>query len=312
MDFDADAQAIITDHLIDATLRGEPSGLVPLLLLARRRETARPTAPIVVTFESPVSAQIDGGDNIGLIAAHKAVDIALEKAKAMGIAIVGLNNTFTTGNLAYHVERATSLGYVALAAGNGMPAVAPFGAGEALIGTNPVSIGFPTTDDPIIWDVGSSAFTYGDVVNANRDGDTLPDEVALDVEGKPTTDPAAALKGALRTWGGHRGSGLGIIAQLFGILAGTEAQPPFFQGFGFFFLVLHPRLLGSEQAFLEKVAEFRRRANAARPLDPGGSVRLPYQGSLARRKAMREEGIEISDSVHKGLMDILAGNPVTV
>lgn len=313
MDYDAEVQGIITDHLIDATLRGEPSGLVPLLLIARRRETARPTTPIVVTHETPVSAQVDGGDNIGLIAAHRAVDIAIEKALANGVGIVGLNNTFTTGNLAYHVERATARGLVGLAAGNGMPAVAPHGAGEAIIGTNPVAIGFPSSGDPIIWDVGSSAFTYGDVVNANRDGETLPEGVALDAEGRPTTDPAAALDGgALRTWGGHRGSGLGMMAQLFGILAGTAAQPPFFQGFGFFFQAFRPDLLGSADAFLDKASAFRDRVAEARPLDPAVPVRTPYQGSLASRARMREAGIEISDSVHKGLMDVLAGRPVTV
>lgn len=310
--FDDEAQAIIADHLIDSTLRGEPSGLVPVLLIANRKETSRPTSPITITFETEISAHVDGGDNIGLLAAHRAVDIAIEKAVSKGIGIVGLNNTFTTGNLAYHIERATRHGLVALAAGNGMPVVAPHGAAEAVIGTNPIAIGFPTTEDPIIWDVGSSAFTYGDVVNANRDGHELPEGVALNAGGQPTTDPAEALKGALRTWGDHRGSGLGMIAQLLGILAGTQVQPPFFRDFGFFFLTFKPGLLGDAQSFLEKASEFRHRVNAARPLQPGVVPRVPYQGSLATRERLSGEGIELSESVYRGLMDIIAGRPVTI
>jgi hypothetical protein len=84
----------------------------------------------------------------------------------------------------------------------------------------------------VIWDVGTSAIIHAEVTLARRLGQLLPAGVAFDSDGQPTRDPAAALAGAFAAWGGHKGSGLGIVVQLLGIMAGSPPIPPDLAGFG--------------------------------------------------------------------------------
>src|SRR5208282_6182984 len=91
---------------------------------------------------------------------------------------------------------------------------------------------------------------------ANRLGDELPKNVAYDRDGQPTRDPAAALAGAFATWGGHKGSGLGIAVQLLAIMAGSPPIPPELAGFGYLIVAMRPDLVGPAETFRENVSAF--------------------------------------------------------
>ena len=121
---------------------------------------------------------------------------------------------------------AAARGLVSLIASNASPWVAPHGATEGRFGTNPICVGFPSADEPVIWDIGTSAIMHAEVKLADALGQQLPEGVAFDAAGSPTRDPVAALEGAFAAWGGHKGSGLGIVVQLLGVLAGSPAIPP--------------------------------------------------------------------------------------
>src|SRR6185437_10618081 len=198
-------------------------GLARAISIAERfARTSDRRRPITIRHETPVSAQIDGGDNLGYIVAHRATEIAVEKASAAGIAVVGANDTWYTGMLSYYAEIAAARGLVSMIASNASPWVAPHGATEGRFGTNPICFGFPSADEPVIWDVGTSAIIHAEAALAKRLGQPLPENVAFDRDGSPTRDPAAALAGAFAAWGGHKGSGLGIVVQLLGIMAGRR------------------------------------------------------------------------------------------
>ena len=225
---DADDARLIADHLIDCELRGVTyGGLARAVSIAERvLRTGASHSPIRIVKETPVSASIDGGDRIGYVVAHRAMTIAIEKAVAAGIAVVGARNTWYTGMLSYYAEMAAAQGLVSLTASNASPWVTPHGGSEGRFGTNPICVGFPSADDPVIWDIGTSAIMHAEVVLAERLGKPLADGVAFDADGRPTRDPAAALDGAFAAWGGHKGSGLGVVVQLLGTLAGSPAIPP--------------------------------------------------------------------------------------
>jgi LDH2 family malate/lactate/ureidoglycolate dehydrogenase len=125
--------------------------------------------------------------------------------------------------LSFYAEMAAARGLVSFIASNASPWVAPHGASEGRLGTNPICFGFPSADEPIIFDIGTSAIMHAEVLLARRRGSDLPEGAAFDAEGKPTRDPAAALAGAFAAWGGYKGSGLGIVVQLLGILVGSPA-----------------------------------------------------------------------------------------
>ena len=291
--------SVVAGHLVDASLRGFPRfGLARVLELVD--SVARRSAkPVEVVHETVSTATLDGGDTIGYVVAQRAADLAITKASTAGVAAVGAHNTYFTGLLAYYCERAAALGLVSLAASSGEALVAPFAAQAPLVGTNPFAIGVPG-EPPVIWDIGTSAVMRGDVWLRARIGEPLDPGVAIDASGMPTTDPAAALDGALLTWGGHRGSGLAVMVQLLGMLAGASPVPGRGVGSsnGFLFLAIDPAALGTSLA--GSVEAFRSFAEAA-PTSDDEPLRLPYERSVREREFRREAGIPVDDDLYQRL-----------
>jgi LDH2 family malate/lactate/ureidoglycolate dehydrogenase len=307
----ADAD-LIADHLIDCELRGLTyGGLARAISIAERRaRTGDRRRPIQIRHETPVSAQIDGGDHLGYIVAHRATAIAVEKASAAGIAVVGADDTWYTGMLSYYAEIAAAQGLVSIIASNASPWVAPHGATEGRFGTNPICFGFPSADEPVIWDVGTSAIIHAEATLAQRLGQLLPEGVAFDREGHPTRDPAAALAGAFAAWGGHKGSGLGIVVQLLGIMAGSPPIPPDLAGFGFVIVAMWPDLLGPKEAFLQNLSAYARAVRTARPVADGEAVRMPFDRSRQdRRRRLADDRIDVPDVLFEQLIGIAGRGP---
>jgi len=296
--------AIIADHLIDCELRGLAyGGLARAASITERfaREGDH-RRPIRIERETPVSARLDGGDQLGYLVARLATHIAIEKARAGGIAIVGANNTWYTGMLSYYAEMAAVQGLVTIIASNTSAWVAPYGTGEGRYGTNPICFGFPSADAPVIWDIGTSAIIHAEVTLAGRLGQELPEGAAFDAKGQPTRRPAAALEGAFAAWGGHKGSGLGLVVQMLGALAGSPFVPPELAQFGFLIVAVSPDLLMPQAEFERGVAAYADWVRKARPLEPDAPVRMPFDRSREeRRRRLAEDAIEIPDVVHAAL-----------
>ena len=309
IDFDDDAAAVTADHLVDAALRGVTFGsLARILAIAERiAQSGDHRRPITMIRETPVSALIDGGDQVGYVVAHRATTLAIQKAKQSGIAIVGANNTYYTGLFAYYMEMATREGLVAFAAGNGPALTAPEGAIDARLGTNPIAFGFPSADDPVIWDVGTCAIMHGELLLHQRLGEPLPEGVAMDKDGAPTRDPAAALAGAIRTWGGHRGSGLSIVVQLLGALCDAPVISPGMREMAYLVVVIDPKLFMPEDNYPARVTELSAAIRSARPVVADKPVRMPFDRSAAeRRRRLQEDAVEVPDRVHAALVQLAA------
>jgi LDH2 family malate/lactate/ureidoglycolate dehydrogenase len=310
---DAGDAQLIADHLMDCELRGlRYGGLARAISIAERMERSGDCRrPISILHQTPVSARLDGGDHIGYIVAHRATALAIEKAEAAGIALVGASDTWYTGMLSYYAEMAAARGLVSMIASNASPWVAPHGATEGRLGTNPLCFGFPSADEPIIFDAGTSAIIHAEVTLARRLGDALPEDVAFDRDGQPTRDPTAALAGAFAAWGGHKGSGLGIVVQLLGILAGSPPIPPELAGFGYIIVAMRPDLMGAAETFRENVSAFAKAVRSARAVAGGSPVRMPFDRSRReRQKRLSENAIEIPDVLVAKLTRIAERNSV--
>lgn len=305
----SDEEANVTiHHLIDCELRGMSySGLARILSISERlcEKPARPST-IRITKETPLSAQLDGGDKLGYVVAHKAVQIAIEKATSVGLAVVGANNTWYTGMLSYYAEMITAQGMVAMVASNATPWVAPFGGTEGRFGTNPFCFGFPSQSTPVIWDIGISEIIHAQAVLAGRTGEKLPSGVAYDRLGNPTKDPLEALGGAFTAWGGHKGSGLGISVQLLGVLAGSPVFPKPLEDFGFFVMAMKPDLLTSGEEFAENVSTYADAVRSTRRQEGNVPVRMPFEGSAARRKENLDAG---GFDIDVGIFEAIAALP---
>lgn len=283
---------IIADQIVDCELRGvKIGGLSRALSIAERVQRGpAPIGPMRVMRETPVSALIEGGDNTGYLVAHRATELAIAKAQQSGIAIVGANDTWYTGMYAHYMQLATRAGLVALCAGSSAPRVAPYGSSEGRFGTNPIAFAFPSMEDPIILDIGTSTIMVGDCVLNARLGLPLAEGLAYGPNGEPTTDPLTAISGAFKVWGGHKGSGLATVVQLFGLLVGGGMFPPDNKECAFLAICIRPDLFGDEQAFRARVSEYAEAVRSARPLDPAQPMRMPFDRSAALKREHLAQG----------------------
>ena len=299
----ADA-ALVADHLLDCELRGlHQGGLARAISICERlARLPTPPVPMRIEHETPLSARIDGGDQVGYLVARRAMQMAIDKAATSGVALIAAHNTWYTGMLSYYAEMAVARGLVTMIASNATAWVAPHGASEGRFGTNPICFGFPSHDVPVIWDIGTSIIIHADAVLARRLGRPLAEGVAYDAAGQPTVDPAAALTGALVNWGGAKGSGLGVVVQLLGILAGSTTLPQDLQGFGCLIVAIDPHLLGAGEDFTARVDEYAAWLRGARPLDPAQPVRLPFERSARERARRLQEGVlEVPEPIVEAL-----------
>lgn len=300
----------IADHLIDCELRGVGFGGLDraLSVIERVQVDGGPSHEVTTVRETPLSATLDGGDTVGYLVGSRATELALDKARTSGIGVVGAHQTWYTGMFAYYLERVTQAGFVGLAAGSGGQIVAPHGASQARFGTNPIAFGFPSTEQPVIWDIGTAQIMLAEVLLAHRLGQQLPDGLAFDPAGHPTRNPLDVLGGAVTVWGGHRGSGLALVVQLLGMLAGASAAPEGLTDCGFLLVVIDPGLLTNADEFRRRVAEYAASVRATRPVDPTTPVRMPFDRSAAEReRRLAADRLEVSDEVHAALLAVAGG-----
>jgi LDH2 family malate/lactate/ureidoglycolate dehydrogenase len=304
--YSRDEADIIAASLLDAELCGYPAlGLARSISIAEDERTQVPRMPVTVVHETPVSAQIDGGGYVGVYSLSRAVDVALDKARANGFALVGLHNSYFSGRNAYYVEKIARAGYAVIHTASSEPYVAPLGGRECAFGTNPVAVGLPGEPDPYIFDMGTSAITRGEVVLASRLNQLLPPGVAIDAAGMPTLDAAEALKGAILPLGGtqaHKGYGLAFMIQAFGLLGGTGLTQGRAQHFGFLFIVFNPGLLMPREQFEGQLAELIG-AMKSTPWKPGTyEIRIPSERAFRARAQCLREGVFLERRLYESLL----------
>jgi delta1-piperideine-2-carboxylate reductase len=305
---DADAE-VVARHLVDDELRGVP-GMSRIFIVADdvSRDGGPECSPISVVREGPGTALVDGGRHLGYVVAEYATKLAIQKAKDGGVALVAANNHRYSGTLAYYVEMAAREGLVAMAAASGFfGSVAPFGGRAGRLDTNPLAFGFPTTGEPVVWDIATSAISGSEVYKRRATGQPLPEGVAVDGAGRPTVDPDEALRGALLSWGGHRGSGLAISIRLLSLLCAVPPLPDAEGQAAFVVVAIDPGALLDPREYLEHAAAFAESIRTTPPVEGGADVRMPYDRSVEERDRRRREGIRLAPAVRARLEQIGRG-----
>ena len=301
---------VIAEQTIGCEMRGASEGGLSrvLSIVETYRKLDKRSEPMKISRETPVSALIDGGDQLGYLVADRAINMACDKARSNGIGIVGANNTWYTGMYVHYMEKVARQGLVAICFGSSAPRVAPHGSSEGRFGTNPIAFAFPTADEPIVLDFATSGVIVADAVLSSRTGGALEEGVAWDKDGQPTTDPAAALAGAFAVWGGHRGSGLALAIQLFGILCGGGALPADYEDCGFMAIAFRPDLFMDAEEFGKRASEYANSVRAARRLNPDMPIRMPFDRSAEfRRKTLAEGSISVDERVLRALRQMSLG-----
>ena len=298
--YDQEEARIVVDHAIDAALCGyEYSGLAKLLNIPEHRRFKQPRRPITVLRETEQSILYDCGNNVGMLAMYHATRGAIAKAEGRGLAIVGATNSWMSGRSAYYVEMIANAGLVGIHTAGSAASVAPPGGTKAVLGTNPIAFGLPSSRGSVVFDMGTSAFMGTDLAYRERLGEQLPEGVAIDADGRPTRDPAAARRGALLPSGGYKGFGLALIVQTLGLLASVGFGRE--QDDGYLFIVFKPDLLVESDAFKQQVSELIERVKATPRQSEMNEIRIPGERAFRSRERALREGIEIDRLVYEAL-----------
>ncbi len=295
--YPADEATIITDQLIDNALCGYRFASLPrILAIAEDEKTGKPRTPVRVVRETPVSALVDGGNKVGYVAAYRGAEIAIAKAKANGIAIVGVHNSYYSGRNAYYVEQIVRAGLLTIHTASAKPHVLPPGGRRPALGTNPFSIGFPSANGPVIYDIGTASLMWGEVLLMARLGEPVPEGVGFDSHGNPTRDArAVAQDGGVTAFGSHKGYGLSFAIQALGLLAGAALPRGDVQDYGFLFIAIDPTMMLPD--FPAQMAELVARIKAT-PRQPGvDEIRIPSERAFREREQRRAEGIVLDRKV---------------
>jgi (2R)-3-sulfolactate dehydrogenase (NADP+) len=245
---------------------------------------------------------VDARHGLAYPAVALAVEEAARRAAEHGIAFAGVTNSHHAGAMGLPVAALARRGLVALAFTNSPSAMPVPGGRRALMGTNPVAAAFPRRgEDPLVIDMALSAVARGKIMVAAKQGRPIPEGWALDAEGNPTTDPKAALGGAMLAMGGSKGALLALIVELLcsaltGAAFGFEADSFFEEAgnrprIGHAILAVDPGALAGREAFFERIETFI----GAMLADPG--VRLPGSRRAALATRAAQEGIEVPEAV---------------
>src|SRR5262245_7230503 len=303
--YDAEDARILADHAIDAALCGyEYSGLPKLLNVAEHPRFAAPRHPMRLVRETPVSALFDGGNQSGMIGMYHATREVIERAKLLGLALVGVTNIWMSGRSAYYVEMAARAGLIGIHTVAAPPLVAPLGGAKPVLGTNPIAFGFPTDGDPLVIDLGTSAFMGTGLQFRQRLAIPLPDGVAIDEHGHPTTDPEAARRGAILPFGGHKGYALALAMHALGVLCGGADGP---ERGGYLFIAFKPDLFMPLEDYRRALAAEIAAIKATPRRDGVDEIRIPGERAYRDRARLSREGLEIDRHIHDALTQLAAG-----
>lgn len=317
-----DEAAVILDILMYAQLRGNNQGIVKLIGAGMPRHPE--ARPIQIVKDTKLSALLDGGRNSGMVVIKRAMEIALEKAREHGVGIVGTRNTRSpSGAIGYYPNRIAQEGFIGMAFSGSAEYVAMHGSYEPIFGTNPLAIGVPvshqlsvnsqqgaqhsalsTSYSTIVLDMATAAIAWFGLVQAKTAGQSIPDDVAYDAQGQLTTDPAAALSGAIRAFGGHKGAGLAFMVETFThALVGTTPEADGKKGdWGNLIIVIDPELLGDRETFAQRVGDLAAKVKATKRLPGVEEIILPGErGNRVLESALLEGAIEIEDKLWQAL-----------
>lgn len=295
--------AVVADCLLRADLRGvDTHGLVrlPTYLDRLRRGLVEPAPDLAVTRVTPVAGALDGRNGLGAVVATLAMAEAVAMAGESGVGVVSARRSTHFGMASCYALQAVEAGFVAWVFTNASRAMAPWGGREPLLGTSPLAAGAPGGRlGPFVLDMSTSVAARGKIRRAASRGEAIPPTYALDAQGRPTTDPAAALQGVLLPVGGPKGSGLSLLMEVVcGVLSGAafggdvgDAYRDFDrpQNVGHFFLAMRPDLFVPEDAYRDRMDTLLGRVKDCPPADGVEEVLLPGEPE-ARSEARRRAG----------------------
>ncbi|NTV31365.1 hypothetical protein HGA91_05325 [candidate division WWE3 bacterium] len=298
---------IISQVLLYAQLRNSNQGIVKLIGSGIPKHADAETP--IIKKETPASLLLDGNHTHAIIVMDQLTDLAIKKAKEVGIAITGNNNTTeSTGALGYYVHKIADAGLIGIAFSSApYQTTAPHGSNQGRFCTNPLAYGIPTQANPIILDMTTSSMAYYGLIEAKTAGQSVPMGTGYDANGTETTDPSEIMNGALKTFGGHKGSGLALIVQIFAsALVGADYFNDESENSGNLVIAINPEIFIDSADFKHNVSDMIAKVKNARKVDGVEEIYVPGERSHIDFEQATQSGfIEIETNLLTDLKKVI-------
>jgi LDH2 family malate/lactate/ureidoglycolate dehydrogenase len=301
-----DEAAIISDGITTASLwwhPGQGQGLEKFFRYHRRVKNGGivPRAKMEWVAEGPAFALLEAAKAFGYVAAHTAMRKAIDLARRLGVAMVGVRNSNHFGIAGYHAKTAADAGCIGLAMTNAGAEMAPWGAKTAVLGTNPWGIAVPRKDAyPIVLDMALTMSGRGMIAWALKEGRQVPDDLALTPDGRRSTNPAELIDGTQLPIGRFKGYGLSFMTDvLAGVLTGAKFGKTVFQDethfdVGHTLIAINVEAFMPRDRFDERLEQLISEVKSAAPITPGDEILLPGEAEFRRMRDRQEKGIPVS------------------
>lgn len=285
-------------------------------------------AASVIVRETPASALIDGEGRLGLLVGAEAMELAIRKARTVGVAAVAVRNSTHFGSAGYYTATAAAQGVIGWAMTNcGSQGVAPpLGGARRMFGTNPISVAVPSGDQPpLVLDMSTTVVATGRLKAALSQQQNVPSSWLRRDDGSFTSDPSEYFAGSADvTWlgsdldgGAAKGFGLGLLVELLaGVLSGAavgpnphsliDGDPQPDADIGHFFLALDPAAFVGAEEFRRRTDEVLATVSACPPAGWAQRVRYPGQPEAEAARLARAVGVAVPGPVAAALRDLAA------
>ena len=301
--------------LVRANLRGVDShgvARVPMYCERLRRKITNARPNLRATRVATAVEQVDGDDGLGLVVGKYAMSEAISLASECGIGLVGVRRSGHYGMAALYILQAVEAQCVGFAFTNASPAIPVWGGRSPFLGTSPFAAGAPVGDGPpFVLDMACSIVARGRLKYAAQRGEAIAEGLALDKDGRPTTDGREAFEGVMLPFGGVKGAGLSMLMDvLSGVLTGAafggEVRNPFKgldapQNTGHFFIALKADLFMPLARFEERMKVLAERVRSQPPAEGFEEILMPGEPEHRTEQRRLEQGIPLTADVVESL-----------
>ncbi len=324
--FNAQQSKIITDVLLMSDLYGiESHGMQRMVRYHKciAKDMIHVDAQPEVVFETPISAVIDGHDGMGQLIGHKAMELAIEKAKTSGVGIVSVRNSNHYGIAGYYAKMACDQGLMGFSCTNSEAIMVPTFGRLAMLGSNPIACAFPAEPYDFFFDASTTVVTRGKLEMYNKAEKPLPEGWALDKDGHPSTNAPDVLANIVAKNGGgimplggssdqlgsHKGYGYGMLCEIFASILSLGATSNYCMTGGkgricHGFMAINPAFFGDPQAIKDHFSTYLQELRDAPKAEGQPRIYTHGEKEIAAVADRHANGIPVNDNTMVELFDL--------
>ncbi len=328
---EADAR-ICTDVVLESDRRGiESHGLnrfKPIYIDRINALILNPITEIEIVRETPTTLVIDGHDGMGMVTSHKAMSMAIDKAKALGMGMAAVRNSSHYGIAGYYVTMATKEGLIGITGTNARPSIAPTYGLENMLGTNPITFGLPTDEDfPFALDCATSITQRATIEYFARQGLDTPKGMVMDMQGNPMTDSnkilealsvgeavLAPLGGQGENLAGYKGYGYATVVEILcaalqagsymRMLTGLQDGKRVPYHLGHFFIAIDPDAFMGREEFKKTCGNILRELRASKKAPGHDRIYTAGEKEYIAWLDRKDKGVPVGPGVQKELIEV--------